>query len=217
MCARSYPIVVISPCPGYTTVSSGSTSNFSRIDSIICENDPPHKSVRPMLSRNSVSPAISREESCSRAASGFAASPSDSSRAHQADASRCMSRRVQHASRKPAPAHLVALAHEIGDIRFCRRRHAQPLRLQVEVPVELQICLVDQHWRARRLMQAGRPPTWSICVCVLRIARTFRSCRFSMARMRSVSSPGSTTIASCVVASPRIEQLHCSIPTGITS
>src|ERR1035441_5550868 len=35
-----------------------------------------------------------------------------------------------------------------------------------------------------------------------------------MARTSSISSPGSMTMASCVVSSPMTEQLHCSGPTG---
>src|SRR5437899_12725878 len=34
--------------------------------------------------------------------------------------------------------------------------------------------------------------------------------------MSSIWSPGSTTMASCVWSSPRIEQLHCNGPTGMT-
>src|SRR5579862_2300809 len=56
-----------------------------------------------------------------------------------------------------------------------------------------------------------------MCVCVLTIAITFSLCRRKISKIASVSSPGSTTIASRVSGSPRIEQLHFSIPTGSTS
>src|SRR4029077_14411369 len=55
--ARSLPIVVASPCPGYTMVSSGSSSNFPLSERMIPANEPPQRSVRPMLPANSVSPA----------------------------------------------------------------------------------------------------------------------------------------------------------------
>src|SRR6185437_3738367 len=53
-----------------------------------------------------------------------------------------------------------------------------------------------------------------MCACVMTIAVTRRAWRCRMARMASMSSPGSTTMASRVASSPKTEQLHCSIPTG---
>src|ERR1700740_2184858 len=54
-----------------------------------------------------------------------------------------------------------------------------------------------------------------MCACVLTIALTVSLCRPIRSRMRLTSSPGSTTSASRVTGSPMIEQLHCSIPTGM--
>src|SRR5260221_388580 len=54
-----------------------------------------------------------------------------------------------------------------------------------------------------------------MCACVLTIAFTVSLCRPSRSRMRLTSSPGSTTRASRVIGSPMMEQLHCSIPTGM--
>src|SRR4051812_31129074 len=53
-----------------------------------------------------------------------------------------------------------------------------------------------------------------MCACVITIAFTVSLCRATISRMLSISSPGSTTMASRVLSSPTIEQLHCSIPTG---
>src|SRR5450759_928554 len=58
------------------------------------------------------------------------------------------------------------------------------------------------------------PPTWSMWAWVMTICFTCSLCWRTMARMSSMSSPGSMTMASCVVSSPMIEQLHCSGPTG---
>src|SRR6266404_242415 len=49
---------------------------------------------------------------------------------------------------------------------------------------------------------------------VMTICFTFSLCWRTMARTSSILSPGSMTMASCVVSSPMIEQLHCSGPTG---
>src|SRR5205085_4016766 len=57
--SRSRPIVVIGPCPGWTIVASGKCINLPRSESMISSIDPPHRSVRPMLPANSVSPASS--------------------------------------------------------------------------------------------------------------------------------------------------------------
>src|SRR5579862_6489614 len=57
--SRSSASVVAGPWPGKTIVSSGSASNFKRIDRIISGYDPPHKSVRPIEPAKSVSPAKS--------------------------------------------------------------------------------------------------------------------------------------------------------------
>src|SRR4029077_20282310 len=54
-----------------------------------------------------------------------------------------------------------------------------------------------------------------MCAWVLTIAFTVSLCRPSSSRMRPTSSPGSTTRASRVTGSPIIEQLHCSMPTGM--
>ena len=54
----SCPMVVASPCPGYTLVSSGSKKSFSRILWMSSEADPPGKSILPTESSNSVSPSI---------------------------------------------------------------------------------------------------------------------------------------------------------------
>src|ERR1700728_4636722 len=55
---------------------------------------------------------------------------------------------------------------------------------------------------------------WSICACVTRIFLTVSLCFVSASSMRGMSYPGSTTIASPDVSSPRMEQLQPSIPTG---
>src|SRR5580704_88277 len=46
------------------------------------------------------------------------------------------------------------------------------------------------------------------------IAFTRRWCFPRIAVMRPISSPGSMTMASPLLSSPKIEQLHCSAPTG---
>jgi len=46
------------------------------------------------------------------------------------------------------------------------------------------------------------------------IAFTRKACLARIARMSSMLSPGSITIASRVCSSPKMEQLHCSKPTG---
>src|SRR5579859_3121816 len=46
------------------------------------------------------------------------------------------------------------------------------------------------------------------------IAFTRSPCFSRMARIPSILSPGSITSASCVSSSPKMEQLHCSRPTG---
>src|SRR5450631_2396358 len=43
---------------------------------------------------------------------------------------------------------------------------------------------------------------------------TCSACLSRIARISSILSPGSITIASCDCSSPKIEQLHCSMPTG---
>src|ERR1700716_811627 len=53
-----------------------------------------------------------------------------------------------------------------------------------------------------------------MCACVITMALTVSPWRCSTSRMLSISSPGSITIASRVASSPKIEQLHWSIPTG---
>src|SRR5260370_297237 len=58
------------------------------------------------------------------------------------------------------------------------------------------------------------PPTWSMCACVTTICLTVRLCRFTISRIRPISSPRSMTMASCVVSSPTTEQLHCNGLTG---
>ena len=58
------------------------------------------------------------------------------------------------------------------------------------------------------------PPMWSMWAWVMTIAFTCSPCFSRMARMSSILSPGSTTMASRVCSSPKIEQLHCSMPTG---
>ena len=68
--SRSSPIVVSGPCPGVTWVSSGRASTRVCSERMIFSNDPPGKSVRPILPAKSVSPAInfflrgSRGRSC---------------------------------------------------------------------------------------------------------------------------------------------------------
>ena len=56
---RSWPIVVASPWPDYTTVSSGNDSSTSRIDRSSVARSPPGRSVRPIEPANSVSPTNS--------------------------------------------------------------------------------------------------------------------------------------------------------------
>src|SRR5271157_5311682 len=46
------------------------------------------------------------------------------------------------------------------------------------------------------------------------IAFTVSPCRRTTSSTSSILSPGSTTMQSRVASSPKIEQLHCSIPTG---
>src|SRR5262245_5242460 len=46
------------------------------------------------------------------------------------------------------------------------------------------------------------------------IVLTFSLCLATSVRISAMSSPGSMTMASRVASSPRIEQLHCNIPTG---
>src|ERR1700676_725355 len=58
------------------------------------------------------------------------------------------------------------------------------------------------------------PPTWSMCAWVMTICFTCRLCLRTSARMLWISSPGSITMASRVLSSPMMEQLHCSAPTG---
>src|SRR5882672_5503069 len=52
-----------------------------------------------------------------------------------------------------------------------------------------------------------------MCACVMTMALTLSPCRFTMARISGMLSPGSITMASRVCSSPKIEQLHCSTPT----
>src|SRR5450755_3903083 len=56
-----------------------------------------------------------------------------------------------------------------------------------------------------------------MCAWVITIAFTVNKWRFSMARISSILSPGSITMASRDCSSPKIEQLHWSTPTGRTS
>ncbi len=58
------------------------------------------------------------------------------------------------------------------------------------------------------------PPIWSMCACVITIIFTVNWCLARIASISLMSSPGSTTIASRVTSSPKIEQLHCNCPTG---
>lgn len=54
--AFSCPIVVLSPWPGMTIVSSSRVKSRSRIERRIFSESPPHRSVRPIPSWKSVSP-----------------------------------------------------------------------------------------------------------------------------------------------------------------
>src|SRR3989338_5417318 len=58
------------------------------------------------------------------------------------------------------------------------------------------------------------PPTWSMWAWVTTMYFVVKLCRRSTARTCSASSPGSMTTSSRVSASPTMEQLHCSQPTG---
>src|SRR5271169_285453 len=55
---------------------------------------------------------------------------------------------------------------------------------------------------------------WSMCACVITMDVTLREWRASTAMISSMLSPGSITTASRDCSSPKIEQLHCNIPTG---
>src|ERR1035437_4315441 len=55
---------------------------------------------------------------------------------------------------------------------------------------------------------------WSMWACVITIAFTVRPRRASVSSTLAISSPGSTTSASPVCSSPKMEQLHKSGPTG---
>src|SRR5438270_205884 len=61
------------------------------------------------------------------------------------------------------------------------------------------------------------PAIWSMWAWVMMICLTVRECLARRARMRGMSSPGSTTMASREVSSPRMEQLHWRGPTGMVS
>src|ERR1039458_1872594 len=50
--------------------------------------------------------------------------------------------------------------------------------------------------------------------CVITMAFTVSPCFSTTSKTRAISSPGSTTSASRLCSSPKIEQLHCNIPTG---
>ena len=82
---RSCPIVVSSPWPDQTTVSSGKRKRTSRIERSRVFRSPPGRSVRPIDPANSVSPTNSVELLLAFPAHG------------QAYASRTVSGRVQHA------------------------------------------------------------------------------------------------------------------------
>src|SRR5271157_1089726 len=53
-----------------------------------------------------------------------------------------------------------------------------------------------------------------MCACVITMAFTVSPCLSTTSKTRAISSPGSTTSASRLCSSPKIEQLHCNIPTG---
>src|ERR1700678_1323678 len=53
-----------------------------------------------------------------------------------------------------------------------------------------------------------------MCAWVITMAVTFKPWRARTSRMLDISSPGSTTMASQACSSPKMEQLHCSGPTG---
>src|SRR6266481_1247313 len=60
------------------------------------------------------------------------------------------------------------------------------------------------------------PPTWSMWAWVITICLSVSPSSRRIARIPSISSPGSMTMASYVCSSPMMEQLHCSGPTGMT-
>ena len=60
---------------------------------------------------------------------------------------------MNHARGIAAPTDAVAFLYEIFDARGFWRAHPQELRLHVQMPVQLQIRLVDQHGGFRRGMQ----------------------------------------------------------------
>ncbi len=76
---------------------------------------------------------------------------------HQTNTSRRVPRRMQYSRRKPAKTHRIALFHEILNARHRRRRHSQPLRLNIQMFIQLHIRLVNHHRRAGRAMQFGEP------------------------------------------------------------
>src|ERR1700745_3080927 len=65
--------------------------------------------------------------------------------------------RMQNPRRKPPPAHRVTPFHEILNARHRRRRHPKPLRLCIQMFVQLHVRLMNHHRRASRPMQLRQP------------------------------------------------------------
>ena len=73
--------------------------------------------------------------------------------------------------------------------------------------------LVVEDGGSGEALERWAPAMWSMWAWVMTICLTVRWWRARVARMREMSSPGSTTMASWEVSSPRMEQLHWSGPT----
>src|SRR5271167_1114750 len=76
---------------------------------------------------------------------------------NKTNAARRMPRRMENMRRKATPANRAALLHEVLDGRALRRGNAEPLRLDIEMAVQLQIAFMDQDGSAGRAVQAREP------------------------------------------------------------
>jgi hypothetical protein len=66
----------------------------------------------------------------------------------QADAARCVAGSVKNTRFECTPAEHVALLHKVLDSSGRRSRNAQPLCLNVEMLIKIEIALVNEDWRA---------------------------------------------------------------------
>ena len=127
---------------------------------MIVSNEPPHRSVRPMLPANNVSPANSLpgSRSIDFAARPAARSSRDIARHIETNAALCMPRRMQHVRLKTPPPDGIAITQQFVDFDLIGSRNPQPGRLHIERTVKFEIVWMDAHRRAGRFTQPAQSP-----------------------------------------------------------